>query len=120
MNASASPRTKILFVCSRNQWRSPTGEQVWRRHPRVEARSGGTSSNARHVVSVDDVRWADVIFVMEEKHKSRLLAEFTRLLENKRIVVLDIPDEYKYMDPELVEMLEQSVASALGLDQQDD
>ena len=120
MNTSASQRTKILFVCSRNQWRSPTGEQVWRRHPRVEVRSGGTSPNARHVVSVDDVRWADVIFVMEEKHKSRLLAEFTRLLENKRIVVLDIPDEYKYMDPELVELLEQSVASALGLNQQDD
>ncbi|MNT87867.1 hypothetical protein D3C72_2283420 [compost metagenome] len=52
---------------------------------------------------------------MEEKHKSRLIAEFIRLLENKPVHVLDIPDEYKFMDPELVEMLEQSVNSLLGL-----
>lgn len=51
---------------------------------------------------------------MEEKHKSRLVAEFNRLLENKPIHVLDIPDEYKYMDPELIDMLEQSVNGILG------
>ncbi len=105
----------VLFICSRNQWRSPTAEQLWRRHPIVSARSAGTSPNARHHVSVEDVRWADVIMVMEEKHKSRLVAEFTGLLDNKPIHVLDIPDEYKFMDPELVEMLEQSVSSILGL-----
>jgi len=53
---------------------------------------------------------------MEEKHKSRLTAEFTRLLDNKPIHVLDIPDEYKYMDPELIEILEQSVNSLLELE----
>lgn len=52
---------------------------------------------------------------MEEKHKSRLVAEFTRLIEGKPIHVLDIPDEYKFMDPELVEMLEQSVSNLLNL-----
>ncbi len=62
-----------------------------------------------------DIHWADVIVVMEQKHKNRLVAEFTRLLEHKPIHVLDIPDEYKYMDPELVEMLEESVGSYLGL-----
>jgi predicted protein tyrosine phosphatase len=65
---------------------------------------------------VDDIRWADVIFVMEEKHKSRLLAEFTKALEHKTLHVLDIPDEYKYMDPELVEQLREAVAALLGLD----
>ena len=65
---------------------------------------------------MEDVRWADIIMVMEEKHKSRLVAEFTGLLDNKPIHVLDIPDEYKFMDPELVEMLEQSVNSILGLE----
>ncbi|MDG5978101.1 low molecular weight phosphotyrosine protein phosphatase [Hydrogenophaga taeniospiralis CCUG 15921] len=108
-------RLKLLFVCSRNQWRSPTAEQIWRKHPLLQARSGGTSPNARHTVSEDDVHWADVIFVMEQKHKSRLVAGFTRLLADKPIHVLDIPDEYKYMDPELVEMLEQSVGHLLGL-----
>lgn len=106
----------VLFVCSRNQWRSPTAEQVWRRHPLLNVRSGGTSPSARHTVSVDDIRWADVVIVMEQKHKSRLVAEFTRLLDNKPIHVLDIPDEYKYMDPELVELLEQSVGSLLNIE----
>lgn len=108
-------RRNVLFICSRNQWRSPTAEQIWRKHPLVSVRSAGTSPNARRKVSVEDVRWADVILVMEEKHKSRLVAEFTRLLEDKPIHVLDIPDEYKYMDPELVEELQQSVGAILGL-----
>lgn len=109
-------KIKVLFICSRNQWRSPTAEQVWRKHPEVAARSAGTSPNARHTVSVEDIHWANVILVMEEKHKSRLKAEFSRLLDNKPIHVLDIPDDYKYMDPELIEMLEQSVNSILGLE----
>jgi predicted protein tyrosine phosphatase len=111
----AEHRRNILFICSRNQWRSPTAEHIWRKHPLLSVRSAGTSPNARRKVSIDDIRWADVIFVMEEKHKSRLVAEFTRLIENKPIHVLDIPDEYKYMDPELVESLEQSVGALLEL-----
>jgi predicted protein tyrosine phosphatase len=109
-------RLKILFVCSRNQWRSPTAEQIWRKHPRLLTRSAGTSPNARHPISIEDVRWADVIFVMEEKHKSRIVAEFTRLLANKPIHVLDVPDEYKFMDPELIEELSLSVSQILNLD----
>ena len=80
----------------------------------MSVRSAGTSPNSRHKVSADDIRWADVIFVMEEKHKSRLVSDFSRWLDGKTIHVLDIPDEYKYMDPELVEQLEQSVAVILG------
>ena len=103
----------VLFICSRNQWRSPTAEQVWRRHPLLSVRSAGTSPNARRKVSADDISWATVIMVMEEKHKSRLKAEFSRLLEGRVIHVLDSPDDYKYMDPELVLQIEQSVASLL-------
>jgi len=108
-------KTNVLFVCSKNQWRSPTAETLWRRHPDWNVRSGGTSPNARHHVSEDDVRWADVILVMEEKHKSRLRAEYTRLLEFKPVHVLDIPDDYRYMDAELVEQLEQVVPSILAI-----
>lgn len=108
-------RTNVLFICSRNQWRSPTAEQIWRRHPALSVRSGGTSPNARHPVSESDLSWAHVIFVMEEKHKSRLLGEYRWLLESKPIHVLDIPDEYKYMDPELVALLTQSVGAILAL-----
>ena len=105
----------LLFVCSRNQWRSPTAEEVWRSHPELRVRSAGTSPNARRRVTEADLRWAHSIFAMEPKHKSRLQAEFTRLVANKPIHVLDIPDDYQKMDPELVELLKVSVASILGL-----
>jgi predicted protein tyrosine phosphatase len=105
----------VLFVCSRNQWRSPTAEAVWRNHPDLRVRSAGTSASARKRVSGNDLRWAHVIFVMESKHRSRLLADFGHDLASKPMHVLDIPDEYQYMDPELVDLLRASVASILGL-----
>lgn len=105
----------VLFICSQNQWRSPTAEAVWRNHPDLRVRSAGTSPNARRHVSVDDIRWSHSIFVMEDKHRSRLLAEFGRIIANKRIHVLDIPDEYQYMDPELVNQVKASVGAILGL-----
>jgi predicted protein tyrosine phosphatase len=109
-------RLNVLFICSRNQWRSPTAEAVWRKHPALSVRSAGTSPNARRHVSEADLRWCATIFVMEEKHQSRLRAEFGRLVEHIPIHVLDIPDEYKYMDPELVTELRSSVARILGLE----
>lgn len=99
----------LLFICSRNQWRSPTAEAIWRKHPDYNVRSAGTSPRARKTISPADVRWADIIFVMEQKHKDRLKAGFARLLEYKPVHVLNIPDEYKYMDPELVQELENMV-----------
>lgn len=106
--------TNILFVCSRNQWRSPTAEAVWRRRPGINVRSAGTSQQARKPISPADIHWADVIFVMEQKHKNRLLADYMRLLEHKPLHVLDIPDDYRSMDPELVQILEESVEPYLG------
>ena len=90
--------TNVLFVCSRNQWRSPTAETVWRKQPGLSVRSAGTSPKARRTVSASDIQWADVVIVMEHKHKSRLMADFNRLLTHKPLHVLDIPDEYRYMD----------------------
>jgi predicted protein tyrosine phosphatase len=107
--------TNILFICSRNQWRSPTGEQVWKNHPELAVRSAGTSPKARRTVSAKDIQWADVVFAMEEKHKSRLKAQFTRLLNHKVVQVLDIPDEYQYMDTELVEIMKQTVGNYLEI-----
>lgn len=104
----------LLFICSRNQWRSPTGEQIWRKHTGFNTRSAGTSPNAKRTVSSADIHWADYIFVMETKHKSRLLAKFTRMMEHKPVYVLDIPDEYQYMDPELVSELEATVSNIVN------
>lgn len=103
----------LLFICSRNQWRSPTGEEVWRKRPGFNTRSAGTSLNARKTVSAADIRWADHIFVMEKKHRSRLLAEFSQLLDHKPVHILDIPDEYQYMDPELVDEIDAKVSHIL-------
>ncbi|MYM24831.1 phosphotyrosine protein phosphatase [Duganella sp. FT135W] len=114
--SQSGERTNVLFVCSKNQWRSPTAEAVWRGHPQLNVRSGGTSPNARHHVSEADIRWADVILVMEEKHKSRLKAEYTRVLDFKPIHVLDIPDDYQYLDAELIEQLKQTVPSILMIE----
>ena len=104
-----SNKQNLLFICSRNQWRSPTGEQIWRKHPNYNARSAGTSPKARKTVSSADIRWADIIFVMENKHRNRLIAEFTRLLDHKEIYVLDIPDDYQFNDPDLVAELKEKV-----------
>ena len=106
----------ILFVCSRNQWRSPTAEKIWKNVPGINTRSAGTSPNARRTVSAQDVKWADQIFVMEGKHRSRLRAQFSQSLEHKPIHVLDIPDEYQFMDTELVNILKTTVSAILGLE----
>jgi len=103
----------ILFICSRNQWRSPTAEKIYSRDERVNARSVGTSPRARKTVNAKDIEWADFIFVMEYKHKDRLKANYSRLLQYKKIIVLDIPDEYQYMDEELVELIKVSVEGYL-------
>ncbi len=102
--------SNLLFICSRNQWRSPTAEEVWRRKPGFQARSAGTSPKAKRTVSPADIRWADTIFVMEKKHKNRLVAQFTRMLDHKPIHILEIPDEYQFMDQELIEELEDKVS----------
>lgn len=111
-----SEKIRVLFICSRNQWRSPTAEQVFRRHPALAVRSAGTSASARKQVSHVDLAWADVIIVMESKHKSRLLAEHARTLTGKPLHVLDIPDDYRFMDPELVELVQAAVPPLLGIE----
>ncbi|MEM7748350.1 MAG: phosphotyrosine protein phosphatase [Pseudomonadota bacterium] len=100
----------VLFVCSKNQWRSPTGEQIWRRTSGINVQSAGTSRSARRRLTIGDIRWADVILVMEQKHKSRIIADFRDEVRYKSLHVLDIPDDYKYMDPELVELLREKAS----------
>ncbi|CAM2064520.1 hypothetical protein SCOR_04065 [Sulfidibacter corallicola] len=92
---------------------------MYRNHPALEVRSAGTSPNARRTVNAGDLRWADIVMVMEYTHKNRLKAQFGRLLEYKKVVVLDIPDDYHYMDPELIGLIEDSVSRHLEIPDQD-
>lgn len=106
-------RLNVLFVCSRNQWRSPTAERVFRHHPLMAVRSAGTSPNARRPLGEADLRWADVVLVMESKHRDRIRAAHPQLTTHATIHVLDIPDDYQFMDPELVEIFEVMVPALL-------
>ena len=63
----------VLFICSKNQWRSPTAEQIYRQRPLINVRSAGTARSAKRQVSSADIQWADIILVMEDKHKKRLV-----------------------------------------------
>jgi predicted protein tyrosine phosphatase len=103
--AATPRRINALFVCSRNRWRSPTAERVWRDSVAVNVRARGVSPKAERVVREEDVRWADVVFVMERGQRNKLVDRFPGI-DRDRIVVLDIPDAYQFMDPELVALLQ--------------
>jgi predicted protein tyrosine phosphatase len=87
-----------------NKRRSATAEQLYRNDARLEVRSGGLRADARRRVSDQDLEWADVIFVMEREHKSVLRSRFSHL-DLSSIEVLDVPDDYEFMDEHLQEML---------------
>lgn len=106
---SGGQEMNVLFVCSRNKWRSRTAETLFRNHPEHQVRSAGTEPEARIRVSEGLVSWAELIFVMEKKHRTRLREAFPSAMQGKELVILEIPDDYEYMDPELVQMLEASV-----------
>jgi predicted protein tyrosine phosphatase len=100
---------RLLFLCSRNQWRSPTAEKVYQNDSRVEVRSAGVSASARCRVSEKLLLWADRVLVMEHAHKRRLREQFPEVVRELRIEVLDIPDDYEFMNPELVAMIRERV-----------
>ena len=100
---------RVLFVCSRNELRSPTAEQLFSNRPGFEVASAGTDPGAGMPVSAESIEWADVIFVMERAHRSRLQKKFRMHLKNKRMVCLDIPDDFEFMDPALIRILEAKV-----------
>ncbi len=106
----------FLFICSKNQWRSPTAERIFKHHVGIKTRSAGTSHQAKHCVTLADIVWADIIFVMEYKHKTQLLTKFRPHLQHKSLIVLDIDDEYQYMDEELIDLLTSSLAPFLPSD----
>jgi len=103
----------ILFVCSQNRLRSPTAEQVFADYPGVEVASAGTNNDAENPLSGELVKWADLLVVMERQHKTKLQRKFRTSLRGQRIVCLDIPDDYCFMDPELIHLLTTRMARHL-------
>ncbi len=99
----------ILFVCSQNKLRSPTAEQVFSTWPDIEALSAGTNNDAITPLDAELIDWADLIFVMEKAHRSKVQKKYRKHLAGKKLICLDIPDDYEFMDPVLVKLLEARV-----------
>src|SRR5258708_16247173 len=89
----------VLFVCSANRLRSPTAEQVFSTWPGVETDSAGLSSGASVLLSSEQVDWADVIFVMEKNHRSKLARRYRSVLNGKRLIFPHIPTASPFMSP---------------------
>ena len=99
----------VLFICTQNRLRSPTAEQVFADWPGLETQSAGLGNDANTPVSPELLAWADMIFVMEKTHRNKLTQKFRAHLNGKRVICLDIPDEFEYMDPFLIRLLKAKV-----------
>ena len=104
-------KKRILFLCSQNKLRSPTAEAIFADHPKIEVDSAGLNHDAEVPLSEEQVEWADLIIVMEKAHRARLNRKFKHVLAGKRVAVLNIPDNYDYMDPELIGLLKTRCSS---------
>ncbi|MGD0913910.1 MAG: phosphotyrosine protein phosphatase [Terracidiphilus sp.] len=103
----------VLFICSQNQLRSPTGEAVFKDYPGIETGSAGTGVDANKSVTEEMIRWTAIIFAMENLHYKLLKERFGELIEAKEVIILRIRDEFLYMDPKLIEILKQKVTPHL-------
>jgi predicted protein tyrosine phosphatase len=104
---------RVLFLCSRNQLRSPTAAHLFASWPGVETDSAGLADDAVVPLSSEQLEWAELVCVMEPAHRRKLSREHARWLKNKRVVCLDVPDEFTYMQPELVALLKRRVGPLL-------
>ncbi len=105
---------RILFVCTQNLLRSPTAEQVFSTYEELEVLSAGTARDANTPLTPELVAWAEIIFVMEKERRGKLQQRFRAQLKSTRVICLDIPDDYAFMDPRLVRLLEKKVTPHLG------
>jgi len=104
---------RVLFVCSQNRLRSPTAEQVFSTRSDIEVTSAGTNRGADNPLSDELIAWADLIFVMEPVHRTKMQDRFRRQMNGKRMICLNIPDDYEFMDPVLVDLLDRKVSRHL-------
>ncbi len=104
---------RVLFICSQNRLRSPTAEQVFSQWPGIECASAGVHSSADVPLDAELIAWADIIFVMEPVHKTKMASKFRKHLNGKRVICLGIPDDYEFMAPALVKLLDAKVAPFL-------
>ncbi|MDE7362703.1 MAG: protein tyrosine phosphatase [Oscillospiraceae bacterium] len=100
----------LLFLCSQNKRRSLTAEKIFDGYDGHSARSAGTEANSRVKVTPGLLGWADIIFCMEKKHVRRIREKYPDIAADKKLVCLNIDDDYEYMDEELQELLQSAVS----------
>jgi predicted protein tyrosine phosphatase len=101
-------RPNILVICGKNKRRSRTAEYMFKNDQRFNIRSAGLSPKSDRKISENDLNWADLVLVMETDHRSKI-KELYRHLQLPKIEVLNIPDEYEYLDEELIQILDDKV-----------
>jgi len=98
----------FLFICRASIDRSPCAEALFEDSEEVEARSAGFfPMDSSKEITREKIRWASVIFVMDERnefHKTQLLQKFPEA-EEKEIVVLNISNDFCRNDKELERLL---------------
>jgi predicted protein tyrosine phosphatase len=112
MPSSTDPR-RVLFVCQLNRARSATAERLFSKRPDLEVVSAGTSDDALVRVNWRMLEWADVIFTMDATQQRDLERLFPGHTALSRAICLGIPDDYGFLQPELVELLEERVGERL-------
>ena len=103
----------LLFVCKYNQMRSRTAESIYSDDSRYVVKSAGISKNAQVRLTEDLIIWADIVFVMESKYRDVIVDLYPIESFSKKIVSLNIPDTYYYMETLLVELIKSRVNSFL-------
>lgn len=104
-NTTDPTMKKILVVCTANKLRSKTAEVIYKDHPKAEVKSAGTDKMAENQVNESLLSWADLIIVMENSHRNWIGKKYRDFFKSKRIVILGIPDEFEFMQPELITLL---------------
>jgi protein-tyrosine phosphatase len=105
-------KPNVLVVCGRNKKRSRTAEYIFKNDNRFHLRSAGLSPKSERRISENDLKWANLIFVMEIRQKKRIF-EMYRQMELPRVEVLNIADEYEFMNEKLVELLDERINETL-------
>lgn len=104
---------KVLFICTANRLRSPTAAALFADHPGLEVRSAGLDAACPRPLSNELVMWADKLFVMERRQRDIVRRKFRKTLGERPVIALGIPDDYEFMQPELVALLKDRVPQFL-------
>jgi predicted protein tyrosine phosphatase len=90
-----------------------TAETIYKNNSDFNVKSAGTENSARIKINSKLLVWANLIFVMEKHHKEKLILNFPDETKNAKIIILEIPDIYRFMDNELIDEIRISVSEYL-------